>query len=79
MNNLVKSTNKDATVFSDLFVASKLALAMYFKWDDNSKIQAKNAQLILLPKLPSHGPAAGTELYSSLVHSSAEYFVKLGF
>ena len=78
MNNLVKSTNKDATVFSDLFVASKLALAMYFKWDDNSKIQAKNAQLILLPKLPSHVPV-GTELYSSLVHSSAEYFVKLGF
>ena len=76
MNNLVKSTNKDATVFSDLFVASKLALAMYFKWDDNSKIQAKNAHLILLPKLPSHVPAE-PELYSSLVHSSAEYFIKL--
>ena len=44
------------------------------KWDDNSKIQAKNAQLILLPKLPSHVPAQ-PELYISLViHSITEDF-----
>ena len=30
-------------------LASSLLLR-YFKWDENSKIQAKNAQLILLPK-----------------------------
>ena len=30
-------------------LASSL-LVRYFKWDENSKIQAKNAQLILLPK-----------------------------